>query len=537
MRNMSLLRKFSFLGVIFCVVLIVLFGVTITGSNQIQNESKQLSQRHIPQLEQAFKLKIAVIQVQQFFTDAGATRDPGALQDDTQAATGYAKSFHENIKLLMAEDPANASKYEAMKASFDRYFQTGLTMAKGYVSNGTAAGNQLMNGFDATASELSKELDPFLSNTLAQVHEQLTNQNQRLESAKLTNSFAFLVILAIFGLSAWIIFSTIKKIPFVAAELDRITAGDLRGVDLHHSSNDEIGQLCAGLNKMRVELKNVMQSLAGSSDHVASSARQLLAMTQQAEEAIAQQSSEVTQVATAMEEMSATAQEVAHHAANSATAAQRAYDEVKDGDHVVHEAIKSVHAAAAEIEQAGQVVQKLDRDSDNIGRILDVIRGIADQTNLLALNAAIEAARAGEQGRGFAVVAEEVRSLAQRSQDSTQEIQEIIEGLQAGAKNAVQAMDSGRSEVERSVGLVGTAGERLSSIAQAVTTISDMTAQIATAAEEQSSVANEMNANITNINASSEQSADVGRQVAESGQALTTLAEDLQHMVKRFQLV
>lgn len=536
MKNMSLLRKFSFLGVIFCLVLIVLFGVTISGSNQIQNESKQLSERHIPQLEQAFKLKIAVIQVQQFFTDAGATRDPAALQDDTKAATEYAKSFHANIKSLMAEDPANASKYRSMQASFDRYFETGLTMAKGYVSGGTDAGNKLMHGFDATASQLSKELDPFLENTLSGVHEQLVNQNRRVESAKFTNSLAFVFIFAILVLSAWIIFSTIKKIPFVAAELDRITSGDLRGDDLHHYSNDEIGRLCAGLNKMRMELKKVMQSLAGSSDHVASSARQLLAMTQQAEGAIAQQSSEVTQVAAAMEEMSATSQEVARHAANSAGAAQQADEEVKDGNRVVQEAIKSVHAAATEIEKAGNVVQQVDRDSDNIGHILDVIRGIADQTNLLALNAAIEAARAGEQGRGFAVVAEEVRSLAQRSQNSTQEIQQIIEGLQAGAKNAVQAMDGGRAEVERSVELAGTAGERLSSIAQAVTTISDMTAQIATAAEEQSSVADEMNTNITNINTSAEQSADVGRQVAEAGQALTSLAEDLQQMVKRFQL-
>ncbi|MEJ2479945.1 MAG: methyl-accepting chemotaxis protein [Acidihalobacter sp.] len=321
---MSLLRKFSFLGAVFCLVLIVLFGVTIRGANQIQNESNQLAKRHIPQLEQAFKLKIAVIQVQQFFTDAGATRDPAALQDDTKAATEYAKSFHTNIKLLMAEDPANASKYRSMQASFDRYFATGLTMAKGYVSDGTAAGNKLMHGFDATASQLSKELDPFLENTLSQVHNKLVDQNRRLENAKLSNSLAYI--------------------------------------------------------KMRMELKKVMQSLAGSSDHVATSARQLLAMTQQAEEAISRQGSEVTQVATAMEEMSATAQEVAHHASNSASAAQQADEEVKGGDHVVQSAIKSVHAAAAEIEKAGNVVQQVDRDSDNIGHILDVIRGIADQT-------------------------------------------------------------------------------------------------------------------------------------------------------------
>jgi methyl-accepting chemotaxis protein len=393
-----------------------------------------------------------------------------------------------------------------------------------------------MDGFDATADALSKELDPFLKSAQMQTHANLRDQNSRLNDARWINDVAFAVILALLVISMIVIFRAIKRIPLVAAELERIAGGDLGGTDLYHSSNDEVGQLCSGLNQMRAELNRMIQALGGSAEHISEAATQLMSMTQQSEDAIARQGSEITQVATAMEEMSATANEVAQHAANSATAAQQADDEVKSGNHAVHDTIESVRVAANEIEQAGQVVQKLESDSDNIGHILDVIRGIADQTNLLALNAAIEAARAGEQGRGFAVVAEEVRSLAQRSQDSTHEIQVIIEQLQAGAKNVVQAMDSGRAEVERSVGLAGTAGERLSTIAQVVTSISEMTTQIATAAEEQSSVAQEINANVTNINTASEQSAGVGRQLAQSGEALSALAEELQRIVNRFKL-
>lgn len=536
MRDLSLFKKFGILGAFFLVVLVILFILTFVQSNQVKNDGQMLAQRHIPELEQAYKLRIAVIQVQQFFTDAGATRQQSALHDDTKSAEQYRASFHKNIRALMREDPAYKAKYEAMLSAFDSYYQTGLTMAKGYVNNGTASGNQLMHGFDATASHLSKELDPFLQSTLERAHSMLDAQTQSLRQAQLTNFVAYAIILALVLVSGLVIFRSIKRIPLVASELERIAGRDLSGADLHHSSNDEVGQLCNALNRMRDELKRVITSHSGSAEHVASSAQQLMAMTRQSEQAHVRQSGEVTQVATAMEEMTATAQEVARHASSSASAAHKADGEVKEGSQVVHDVIDAVRAAASQIEKAGLVVQQVDHDSDNIGHILEVIRGIADQTNLLALNAAIEAARAGEQGRGFAVVAEEVRSLAQRSQDSTQEIQQIIEGLQSGAKNAVQAMDSGRSQVDRSVELAGTAGERLTAINQAVASISEMTTQIATAAEEQSSVANEINQNITNINTSTEESAEIGRQVAEAGDALTSLAEELKHTVGRFKL-
>lgn len=536
MRDLSLFKKIGILGAVFIVVLIVLFALTVVQSSQVRSDGQALAQRHIPELEQAFRLRIAVIQVQQFFTDAGATRQQSALRDDTKSAEYYRASFHTNIKALMREDPAHKGKYQAMLTAFNSYYQTGLTMAKGYVNNGTAAGNQLMHGFDATAARLSNELHPFLQTTLAKAHEKLRSQTQSLGQAQVTVFVAFGIILGLVLLSGVVIFRTIKRIPLVASELERIAGGDLSGTALHHTSNDEVGKLCTSLNRMQDELKRVITSHGGSAEQVASSAQQLMSMTRQSEQAHGRQSGEVTQVATAMEEMTATAQEVARHASSSAAAAHQADGEVKSGNDVVHDAIEAVRSAATEIEKAGQVVQQLDRDSDNIGHILDVIRGIADQTNLLALNAAIEAARAGEQGRGFAVVAEEVRSLAQRSQASTQEIQQIIEGLQSGAKNAVQAMDSGRAQVDRSVELVGTAGERLSAINQAVTSISEMTTQIATAAEEQSSVANEINQSITKINTSTAESAEVGRQVAQAGDALTTLAEGLKQTVGRFKL-
>lgn len=536
MKNMSLLKKFSLLGTLIGLALIVLFFVTVGGSRQIQSDSAYLSKVSIPQLEQAYKLQIAVIQVQQFFTDAGATRTHQALHDDTRSAQSYARSFHKNIALLMSENPQNRAKFQTMLHSFDQYYQTGLTMAKGYVANGTQAGNQLMGGFDATASRLAKELNPFLKASVATTHNRLANQNRRVAGSMLTEYVAYAIILALMVLSSIVIFRATKRIPAVASELGLISQGDLTGAELHHSSNDEVGQLCSGLNIMRAELKRVMGALSNSAEHVASAAQQLLSTTEQTEQTIDAQSNEVTQMATAMNEMSSTSEEVARHASDAAAAAHQADEEVKRGNQVVLEAVESIKRAAGAMEQAENTVSQLNRDSDNIGSILDVIRGIADQTNLLALNAAIEAARAGEQGRGFAVVAEEVRALAQRSQDSTEEIQKMIEGLQSGAKDAVHEMSSGRSEVTHSVELAGTAGERLLAIAAAVAKISDMTAQIATAAEEQSSVANEINANIQHINEATDQSASMGRQTAESGRSLRHLSSELQNLVERFRV-
>lgn len=535
MKNITLLKKFALLGGLVTLALVVALFVTIGSSNSIHNDSSYLSKYSIPELEQAYKLQIAVIQVQQFFTDAGATRSQQALHDDTEAAQSYSRSFHKNISLLVSEDPKRKDKYEGMLHSFDKYYQTGLTMAKGYVNSGTDAGNRLMDNFDETASRLAKELSPFLEKAVAKTHEKLAIQNQQVASAMITESITYAIVLALLALCGIIVFRSIRQIPLVANELENISKGNLTGDDLPQASDDEVGRLCQGLNVMRAELKRVMSALSQSAEHVAASAQQLLSNTEQTEQTINAQSSEVTQIATAMNELSSTADEVARSASSTASASQQADEEVRNGSKVVLEAVASIERAAHAIEKAENAIKQLDHDSEDIGSILGVIRGIADQTNLLALNAAIEAARAGEQGRGFAVVAEEVRSLAMRTQESTDEIQNMIERLQSGAKASVQEMTGGRNEVMHSVELANTAGDRLSAIEVSVTKISDMTTQIATAAEEQSSVANDINVNIQNINTTTEKASSMSRQTAEMGRSLKSLSSELQKLVKRFE--
>ncbi|WP_442964772.1 methyl-accepting chemotaxis protein [Pseudomonas sp. GOM7] len=232
--------------------------------------------------------------------------------------------------------------------------------------------------------------------------------------------------------------------------------------------------------------------------------------------------------------MAATVQEVAHNAEMASHAAKEADREAQQGNEVVQQAVDQVHSLATEVEQSAEAIAALDQESSRISSVLEVIRGVAEQTNLLALNAAIEAARAGEQGRGFAVVADEVRALAKRAQDSTEEIETLIGSLQRMAKGAVQQMESSRSLTQRTVALAGQAGEALARITQSVSTIEQMNQQIAAAAEEQSAVAETINESVTRVRDIGEQSATATEQTAVSSAELARLGVELQGLVRQF---
>jgi methyl-accepting chemotaxis protein len=245
---------------------------------------------------------------------------------------------------------------------------------------------------------------------------------------------------------------------------------------------------------------------------------------------------ETEMVATAMNEMAATAQEVAQNANSAAEAAEGADLEAQKGQQVVTATLREINTLAASVEEAARVIQKLESDSDAIGSVLDVIGNIADQTNLLALNAAIEAARAGEQGRGFAVVADEVRTLASRTQKSTQEIQTMIEQLQSGARNAVAVMAQGTERAKVSVEQATRAGSSLAAITTAVASISDMNMHIARAANQQGEVANEINSNLASITTSVEHTSHSSTQLNSASEELSGLAASLKSLVGHFRI-
>ena len=305
---------------------------------------------------------------------------------------------------------------------------------------------------------------------------------------------------------------------------------------LDHKGKDELGVMASSFNKMLEKLHHSMREVNSSTAQLAAAAEELSAITIESNQAIETQRSETEQVATAMNEMSATVQEVSQSASTAAEAAQGADGSARKGRDVVQQTVDSIDQLANDVRSTSSVIKKLEGEAENIGTVLDVIRGIAEQTNLLALNAAIEAARAGEQGRGFAVVADEVRSLASRTQDSTAEIQTMIEALQHEARAAVDAMAKGEAQAESGVEKAAQAGEALAEITRAVTAINDMNMHIASSAEEQSAVAEEINRNITNISELAEQNTGNAEQTSRSSEELAHLATELQTLVAQFKI-
>ncbi|MCQ4288113.1 methyl-accepting chemotaxis protein [Pseudomonas stutzeri] len=337
-------------------------------------------------------------------------------------------------------------------------------------------------------------------------------------------------------LAAWLITRQIVlPLRTTLAGVERIAAGDLTAT-AQITRRDELGVLQQGIQQMGSTLRELIGGIRDGVSQISSAAEELSAVTTQTSAGVISQKEETDQVATAMHEMSATVHEVAQNAEQAARAATEADIEASDGDRVVAEVVTQIERMASEVIRSSEAMAVLQSDSDKIGSVMGVIRAVAEQTNLLALNAAIEAARAGEAGRGFAVVADEVRGLAQRTQKSTEEIEQLVTALHNGTQQVAAIMQSSRNLTDSSVELARHAGSSLASITRTVSNIQAMNQQIATAAEEQSAVAEEISRSVVNVRDVSEQTAAASEQTAASSVELARLGSQLQTMVSRFRI-
>ncbi|MCE0914940.1 methyl-accepting chemotaxis protein [Pseudomonas mosselii] len=365
---------------------------------------------------------------------------------------------------------------------------------------------------------------------------QIERRDAESVQARSLQTTATLLALLVGVLAAFIITRQITRpLRETMDVVNRIASGDLTQ-ELRVTRRDELGALQQGIARMGTTLRDLITGIRDGVTQIASAAEELSAVTEQTSAGANSQKVETDQVATAMHEMAATVQEVARNAEQASHAATNADDEARVGDKVVGEAISQIERLAHEVHRSTEAMTLLQQESQKIGSVMDVIKSVAEQTNLLALNAAIEAARAGEAGRGFAVVADEVRGLAQRTQQSTEEIEGLIASLQHGTQQVAEVMNGSRSLTDSSVELARKAGGSLESITRTVSNIQSMNQQIAAAAEQQSAVAEEISRSILNVRDVSEQTAAASDETAASSVELARLGGHLQTLVSQFRV-
>ncbi|HHL45821.1 MAG TPA: HAMP domain-containing protein [Gammaproteobacteria bacterium] len=536
-KSLSVNAKIMLIGAvaIFGFTLNLGFGYWVA----VNNEARLGNIREIsfPVLERTDANVARMTRIKDLLGIAVYTEDEEMVSETTDK---LAEQIRQAFSEIMRIEAAQSSAVGELQALFDSYYDTARNVTLGII-NGTipeaerqAATLKMVYALKAFEGKMldyrKREYDHFLA----------TVDGTRQASRKGTRSSLIIGLVMALILSFAII--TVGRlinnsIAEVADSLEEIATG---GGDLTRrlstSSTDAIGRLVNSFNTFMDKLQNIISDVANSTTQLATAAREMSSISQESKEGVNEQQAQTERVAAAMNEMSSSVTEVARNAEAAAEAAGKASEEARSGSRVVQSTVKAINALASEVEGAATVIKRLEADSENIGGVLEVIREISEQTNLLALNAAIEAARAGEQGRGFAVVADEVRTLASRTNESTQEIQTMIERLQSGTGHAVAVMSKGREQAEISVDQAAKAGQSLEVITDSITTINEMNNQISSSAGEQGGVAREINQNISVISEIGEQTSRGAQRIATASQEMAQLASQLQSLVGRFRV-
>jgi methyl-accepting chemotaxis protein len=378
-------------------------------------------------------------------------------------------------------------------------------------------------------------------NRLLEINTQQTNDTNQQAADQYDSAFNLVIALLVIAtaltlLLAWLLTNSITQpIANALGAAEQIAEGNLtRPITV--DGQDEAGRLLLAMSKMQDKLRDTLQRISGSATQLASAAEELNSVTDESARGLTRQNNEIEQAATAVNEMTSAVEEVARNAVSTSEASKNATTSAGDGRDLVQETVSAIERMSADVQSTATLIGELANESRDIGKVLDVIRGLADQTNLLALNAAIEAARAGEAGRGFAVVADEVRALAHRTQQSTSEIERMIGSIQSGTEHAVDSMRNSTERAESTLNIARGAGMSLDTINSAIVEINERNLVIASAAEEQAQVAREVDRNLVNIRDLSVQSATGANQTSAASNELSRLAVDLNTMVGRFSL-
>ncbi|WP_415054539.1 methyl-accepting chemotaxis protein [Halopseudomonas sp.] len=464
------------------------------------------------------------------YLNSDASRD----MDDLFEAMQRLRSDYEQVLALVLADSSLTGLQSYSQASLEsldeaiRIFEDDIILANSLSGTWSDYFAQLTSEIDKTYAFNQEMLD-----TLAQVLEQRMAENFRSMMVLIVS--LSLVGLLIIYLYAGFYMATRRTLKRLSVLMGHVAGGDMT-VQVEVDSRDELGALASEFNDTVERIRELIRQVSQTAGEVHQQSQQVESISSESSHAVASQRSQIEQVATAMNEMSATSQEVARSAALAVTSAEQVNTETLNGRKLVESSVEGIGKLAGEIENSVKVINKLADDSSSISRVLEVIKGVAEQTNLLALNAAIEAARAGEQGRGFAVVADEVRTLARRTQQSTEEIEQMIARLQEGVSGAVKAMGASHGMTGSTVEASLKVQEALGNILKSVTQIVDQSQQIAAAAEEQTAVSHDIDHNIVQINQTGERTAEGARQAEQSSNRMGQLVKDLQHIISAFRV-
>ncbi|SDA37519.1 methyl-accepting chemotaxis protein [Pseudomonas sp. NFACC15-1] len=537
LRNLNIAPR-AFLGFAVIALLVVILGVFAANRmSVIRQASLDMEQSQVPSVGYLANVLESVLRMRILSFRILVNRDPASLTEAdgrigvlveklNKANSGYA---------ALPASPQEAELYKVFSATLDKYLQAQKEMLELSRQNKT---DELRTHINTRIKEgtdlMGEQLNKLIALNVAGASEASALAGEHYNSA-----ITGIIVVSLIAALATVVLALLLTRSIVAPlnralEAARIIASGNLVQDIAVDGKDEPGRLLQALAAMQGSLRQTIEQIAGSASQLGAAAEELSAVTQESSRGLQQQHNEIEQAATAVNEMTAAVEEVARNAVSTSEASGQSTQAAQEGRSRVVETVDAIQTMTHDVQATASMIEGLAVQGRDIGKVLDVIRAIAEQTNLLALNAAIEAARAGEAGRGFAVVADEVRALAHRTAQSTQEIEKMVAGIQNGTGQAVQSMQQSNQRTQSTLEMARAAGVALEQITQSIHQINERNLVIASASEEQAQVSREVDRNLVNIRDLATQSASGAKQTSDATHELSRLAVGLNAMVARF---
>ncbi|MEE5069776.1 methyl-accepting chemotaxis protein [Pseudomonas alliivorans] len=539
LRNMNIAPR-AFLGFAIIGALMLILGVfALSQMSKIRGATEVLADNNVPSIKSLDRFAEVSIRLRVLSYRLLVNREPDIQQKTIELLAMRNKQINDAQAIYerLISDPNERNLYNQYVQLLGQYRELESRMKTLTLANKVDELQELLNkDMLSNSDQMNAVLIKLVEINTAQLIQVKKQAAEEYDSA-FDMVIALLVAATLLTLVfAWMLIKSITT-PIAAAlnAAETIAQGNLTQ-PIKVDGTDEAGRLLQAMKTMQDKLRDTLQRISGSATQLASAAEELNAVTDESARGLVQQNNEIEQAATAVNEMTSAVEEVARNATSTSEASRNATASAGDGRDLVLETVGAIERMSGDVKETAELISNLANESRDIGKVLDVIRGLADQTNLLALNAAIEAARAGEAGRGFAVVADEVRALAHRTQQSTSEIERMIGSIQGGTEQAVTSMRNSTERAESTLSIAKGAGLALDTINTAVEEINERNLVIASAAEEQAQVAREVDRNLVNIRDLSAQSTTGANQTSAASTELSRLAVDLNSMVGRFSL-